>query len=173
VTRTLAVVLTLIGCQAKPDPGPAATGSAAPAREPASASASAAPPAAAKTWYEGAWQGAYKAELFRIETAAGGIKAWKEDDGAKASGEGKLSIEASADGTVSGSASGPLGEHVVSGKVDGDRLALSLIPKEPSGFRGVILAQQADGGMQGMLNASTGDSLAARKASVTLARVAK
>lgn len=172
MTRGLViVVLALCGCQAKPEPAPAASGSAAPASAPAPASA--VPPAAAKAWYEGAWQGAYKAELFRIETAAGGIKAWKEDDGAKASGEGKLSLEASADGTVSGSASGPLGEHVVSGKVDGDRLALSLIPKEPSGFRGIILAQQAEGGMQGTLNASTGDSLAARKASVTLARVSK
>ncbi len=134
------------------------------------AATSAAP---AKAWYEGAWQGTYKAELLRLQTAAGGVKQWKDDDGSKASGEGKLSIEAAADGTVTGSASGPLGEHSVAGRVEGDRVALSLIPAEAEGFRGVIVASQQEGGIKGTLNVATGDSLTARQASVTLARAGK
>jgi hypothetical protein len=164
--------LLLIACKGSP-----ATDQAAPAASagpPASGSASAAASAApAKAWYEGAWQGTYKAELLRLETAAGGVKQWKEDDGSKSSGEGKLSIQAAPDGTVSGSASGPLGEHTVAGKVEGDRVALSLIPAQAEGFRGVILASQQGDGIQGSLNVATGDSLTARKASVTLARAGK
>lgn len=167
--RSVLLLLLALGCKGSPEQAPAAGSAAAPS----SAAAPRASAAPAKPWYEGAWQGTYKAELLRIETAAGGVKQWKEDDGSKASGEGKLSLEATSDGTVSGSATGPLGEHSVSGKVDGDRVALSLTPAQADGFRGVILASQADGGIQGTLNASTGDSLQARRATVTLSRAAQ
>lgn len=165
------LALLFVACKGSPssEQAPAAAGP----RSPAASAASAASAAPAKAWYEGAWQGTYKAELLRLQTAAGGVKQWKDDDGAKASGEGKLSLEAAPDGTVTGSASGPLGEHSVAGKVDGDRLALSLIPADAEGFRGVILATQQDGGIKGTLNAATGDSLTARQASVTLARAGK
>jgi hypothetical protein len=168
--RSVFLLVLVLGCKGSPEQAPAAGSAAAPSAA-AAPKASAAAPALA--WYEGAWQGTYKAELLRIETAAGGVKQWKEDDGSKASGEGKLSLEATSDGTVTGSATGPLGEHSVSGKVDGDRVALSLTPTQADGFRGLILASQADGGMQGTLNASTGDSLQARRATVTLARAAR
>jgi hypothetical protein len=164
--------LLLVACKGTPSADQAATAGSASAA--ASSSAIAAGSAApAKPWYEGAWQGTYKAELLRLETAAGGVKKWKDDDGSTASGEGKLSLQAAADGTVSGSASGPLGEHTVAGKVEGDRVALSLIPAQAEGFRGVILASQQGDGIQGTLNVATGDSLTARKASVTLARASK
>ena len=133
-------------------------------------SASAAPAAA---WYEGSWQGTYKAELHRIETAAGGVKEWKKDDGAQSSGEGKVSLEAKADGTVSGQASGALGEQSVSGRIEGERVALKLTPADANGFQGVILASQAPEGIKGTLSASTGDSLMVRKAEVTLSRAGK
>ena len=169
--RLALLPLLFVACQGAPAPDPAATGSASPTTSTlTSAVASAAP---AKAWYEGAWQGSYKAELLRLQTAAGGVKQWKDDDGSKASGEGKLSLEATADGTVTGSASGPLGEQRVAGRVEGDRVSLSLIPTEAEGFRGVILASQQEGGMKGTLNVATGDSLTARQASVTLARVGK
>ena len=136
----------------------------------AAPSASAAPPAA---WYSGSWQGTYKAELHRVELPAGGIKEWKKDDGAQSSGEGKLSLEAKPDGTVSGQASGALGEQIVSGRIEGDRVALKLTPATPEGFQGVILASQAAEGITGSLSVSTGDSLVVRKASVTLAKAGK
>lgn len=153
------------GKQQQPGASVAASGAAS-----AAPSASAAAPAA---WYAGSWQGSYKAELQRVELPAGGIKEWKKDDGAQASGDGKLTLEVGPEGEVTGKASGPLGEQVVSGRVEGDRLALTLTPSEPNGFQGVILAAQAPEGIKGALNASTGDSLVVRKATVALAKAPK
>ncbi len=137
-----------------------------------SASAAPAPPPAPKAWFEGSWQGAYQAELHRIELPVGGVKEWKKDDGSAASGAGTLSLSATADGDVTGSAKGPLGEQRVSGRVEGDTLALSLIPSADDGFRGTILAAKAPEGIKGTLQASSGDSLTVRKASVTLSKAA-
>jgi hypothetical protein len=44
---------------------------------------------------------------------------------------------------------------------------------QPDGFHGVILASQTPEGMSGTLSASTGDSLRARQAKVTLTRAGK
>jgi hypothetical protein len=143
---------------------------AAKASTPAIASAPASSAAAAKAWFQGNWQGSYQAELFRIELPVGGVKEWKKDDGAQGSGAGKLSLVAGPDGNVTGTATGPLGEQSVTGHIDGDRAALSLLPKDAGGFQGVILASQAPEGMNGKLSASTGDSLSVRQASVVLTR---
>jgi hypothetical protein len=167
--RAVPLLLFIVACKGSPE-------SAAPAASGAAAQSAAAAPVAsapAKASYEGAWQGTYKAELLRIETTAGAVKQWKDDDGSKASGDGKLSFVAASDGTVTGSASGPLGQHTISGKIEGDRVALSLIPAEADGFRGVILASQSGDAIQGTLSAATGDALQARRGTVTLARAAK
>jgi hypothetical protein len=166
----LAGLLLATACQQAPKGDPAATGSAAANTAAPAPSASAAP---AKAWFEGAWQGAFQAELLRIELPAGGVKEWKNDDGKKASGEGKLSLEAKPDGSVSGTATGALGDLTVAGQVDGDRAALALTSAQPEGFHGVILATQTPEGMKGTLNASSGDSLQVRQAAVTLSRAAK
>lgn len=164
--RAALLLLLVTACQKAPTPAPAASSSAA-------ASASAAAPAAApaKAWFEGAWQGAFQAELFRVETV-GGVKAWKDDDGKLASGEGKLTLQAAADGSVSGSASGALGTLAIAGRVEGDRAALTFTSAEPNGFHGVIMASQTPEGMKGTLSASSADSLQVRQASVTLTRAA-
>ena len=167
--RIAFLLLLTAACQqsAKTDPpgAPATTASVA-----AAPSASAAPP---KAWFDGSWQGAFQAELFRIELPAGGVKEWKQDDGKKSSGEGKLSLQAGPDATVTGSASGALGELAVAGHVDGDRMTLTLTPSQNDGFHGVILATQTPEGMKGTLSASTADSLQVRQGSVTLTRAGK
>ncbi len=169
--RTASLFLLAVACQQAPNPDPAATTSGKLASSAAPvASAAPAPP---KAWFEGAWQGSFQAELFRIELAVGGVKEWKKDDGSQASGQGKLSLQAAADGSVTGTATGALGELAVSGRVDGDRAALTLSSATPDGFHGVILAAQSPDGMKGTLNASSGNSLQVRQASVTLARAAK
>lgn len=161
----------LVACQG--------SGKAQNGDQPAAASASVTPSAAPSAapppsvWYAGSWQGSYKAELHRVELPAGGIKEWKKDDGAQASGDGKLSLEVAANGDVTGKASGPLGEQVVAGRVEGERVALTLTPAEANGFQGMILATQAPEGIKGALSASTGDSVVVRKATVVLAKVAK
>jgi hypothetical protein len=102
----------------------------------------------------------------------GGVKEWKQDDGKQASGEGKLSLQAAADGSVTGTATGALGNLAVAGRVDGDRAALTLTSADAGGFHGVILASQTPAGMTGTLNASSADSLQVRRANVTLTRAA-
>ncbi|HEY6081090.1 MAG TPA: hypothetical protein VIW29_19880 [Polyangiaceae bacterium] len=163
--------LGLVACQGAPKSQPAelASASASAATAPASASAAAAP----MPWFSGRWQGSYDAELHRIETAAGGVKEWKQDDGKQAAGPGTLSLEAKPDGSVSGSASGPLGEQNLLGHIEGDRVALTLTSSAENGFRGVIVAAQVGSDIKGVLSASTGDSLSVRRASVTLSKVAR
>lgn len=162
----LLLPLLLAACQnSKTEAVPAASASVA-----AAPPASAVPAAPPKAWFEGAWQGTFTAELFRVETAAGGLKEWKQDDGKKASGEGKLSLDVSPDGSVTGSASGALGELPVTGRVEGDRAALKLDAPAADGFHGVILATQTPEGMKGTLSASSGDSLQVRQAAVSLSR---
>lgn len=121
-------------------------------------------------WFEGAWQGRFQAELLRIETAAGGVKEWKLDDGKPASGPGRIELAVTADGTVSGSASGALGELAVTGQVEADRVALTLASALPDGFHGFALASQSPEGMQGTLNASSADSLQVRQAKLSFTR---
>jgi hypothetical protein len=168
--RIAPLLLLASACQQAPKTDAVAASSAA-------ASASAAPVASAavpsKAWFEGNWQGAFQAELFRIELPVGGVKEWKQDDGKQASGEGKLSLDAAPDGSVNGTVTGALGELAVAGHVDGDRAALTLTSAKPDGFHGVILASQTPEGMKGTLSASSADSLQVRKASVTLTRAAK
>lgn len=167
--KPLLALLLLAACQGSgKEQAPAAASTAAAVS--AAPSASAAPPA---PWYSGSWQGTYQAELHRVELPMGGIKEWKKDDGAQASGEGKLSFEVSEAGDVSGKASGPLGEQVVTGRVEGERVALTLSPVETNGFQGVILAAQAPEGIKGSLNASTGDSVVVRKAAVVITKAGK
>jgi hypothetical protein len=164
-------LLLLAACQNTKTETTTATASASAAVATApSGSAAASAPVATKPWFEGAWQGGFTAELFRVETAAGGVKEWKQDDGKKAAGEGKLALEVAADGSVTGSASGALGELTVTGRVDGDRAALTLASAEGDGFHGSILATQTPDGMKGTLSASSGDSLQVRQAAVTLSR---
>jgi hypothetical protein len=167
----LAFAFALLGCQGAPQAQPterAAASSSAAA--PASAAASAAP--APSAWFLGRWQGSYQAELRRIETSAGGVKEWKKDEGTHASGPGQLSLEAKPDGSVTGSASGALGEQTVTGHIEGDRVALTLTSSEPNGFRGTIIGAQEGVGIRGTLSASSGDSLSVRQAAVTLQRAA-
>jgi hypothetical protein len=164
----LSLPSALGACQQAPKSEPAPAASTKTALAPAPA-----PAAPAKAWFEGAWQGAFVAELQRIELPVGNVKEWKLDDGKLASGDGKLALRVSSDGVVSGSASGALGDLAVTGRVEGDRAALSLFSARPEGFHGVVLAMQSGDGMKGTLSASSADSLQVRKAEVTLTRATK
>ena len=160
-------LLSVVGaCQQTPKSEPAPVAS--------SAAASSAPaPAPAKPWFAGSWQGLFVAQLFRLEMPVGGVKEWKLDDGKRSTGEGALSLEVSEEGVVTGTARGALGDLAVTGRVEGDRAALSLASPQPDGFHGVVLATQTPDGMKGTLSASSGDSLLVRKAEVTLTRAGK
>ena len=167
-----ALLLLLAACQnSKSEAGAASSPSATTvAGVPSNAPSASATPAASNAWFVGAWQGTFHAELFRVETAAGGIKEWQRDDGKKASGDGTLSLQVAPDGTISGNAGGALGELTVSGRAEADRAAIRLASDQTEGFHGVILATQTPEGMKGTLFASSGDSLQVRQAPVSLSR---
>jgi hypothetical protein len=168
--RLASLVLMAAACQNAPRSEAVPSASAAPAAPPSTVP-SAAP--VEKPWFEGAWQGSFTAELFRVELPAGGVKEWKTDDGKQASGAGQLSLDVSPEGTAHGSASGALGELTVSGRFEGERAALALAPVTPGGFQGVLLAEKSSDGLKGTLRASSGDSLQVRRADVTLSRASK
>jgi hypothetical protein len=162
----LLLLLALAACK-KSEP-PQGASSAAVAAAPASAAPSAA--TAPKAWYEGRWSGTYEAALERIELEVGGVRAWKDDDGQRASGKGTLTVAVNPEGIATGEAEGPLGAQVVHGIADDGGLRLTLSPKggEAEGFRGTMVLAKAPDHVAGSLNASSGDSLTVRKAKVEL-----
>lgn len=169
--RLAPLVLIAAACQNAPrSEGVPSAASAPPTAVPSTPPSA---PPAQKPWFEGAWQGSFSAELFRVELPAGGVKEWKTDDGKQASGAGQLSLEVSPDGTAHGSAGGALGELTVSGRFEGERAALALAPVTPGGFQGVLVAEKSGEGLKGTLRASSGDSLQVRRADVTLTRASK
>lgn len=143
-----------------------------------SAMASAAPSQKApeKPWFVGEWHAPLQVERYQIEQTKqeGKIKAWAEDSGDKATGKGELILTIDESGSVTGKATGPLGELQASGTLDGEALRVRLQPTAtldpPELFSGVLLAQKENGGFSGDLKASSGDSLTVRKASVKLAK---
>ena len=72
------------------------------------------------------------------------------------------------DGNVDGSSEGALGASHVSGKVEDDALRVLLAPDDPSGLRGVLVATRDGDGFKGSIQASSGDSLRVRSATVEL-----
>lgn len=162
----LFVALLLLGCK-NDAAAPAPAASQVPA---ASAAASVAAPQL--PWYQGSWTGTYAAERLVIELPIGAVRDWSKDDGSRASGAGELKLTVTADGLVSGSATGPLGKHAVRGSVLQDSLRLEFLPEEatPDAFRGTGLTERAGDTLKGELKASSGDSLTVRKASLTLTK---
>jgi hypothetical protein len=95
---------------------------------------------------------------------------WKTDDGREGVGHGKLELTASADGSVVGTATGPLGDEEVRGTADGDALTARLLPKPPGLYGGTLVLQRKDDGWTGTLSASRSDGRVARTGAVTLSR---
>ncbi len=154
-------------------------GGSRPIASAASATVPSAPPVPQPPPYVGEFQGTYDAKLFRIEMTAaeGAVKEWEEDDGAALRGQGSLVLNITEDRKVTGTSQGPLGELRASGILDGELLRVSLVPVTPRApneavsatFLGTLVGE----GVKGTLRASSGDSLKARTAEVTLARNSK
>ena len=132
------------------------------------ASAAAPPSAKEKPWFSGAFSGHYAAERQEVDVKVGGVREWRKDDGKLASGPGSLSLRIDDDGLVDGTTEGPLGASHVSGKVEEDTLRVQLSPDTATGLHGVLIAKRAGTGFKGSLEASTGDSLQVRRATVEL-----
>jgi hypothetical protein len=155
----------LIGCKGH-------ASDAAPAPSPSSASVAPASSAAAapkaKPWFIGDFAGEYEAKQLPVDVKVGAVREWKSDDGKLSSGPGKLSLQIADDGLVDGTTEGALGASHLSGKVEEDTLRAELSPNDETGLRGVLVANRDGDGFKGSIQASTGDSLRVRQATVEL-----
>jgi hypothetical protein len=112
--------------------------------------------------------------VHRIELPpkAGGLPEWAaasaEPPGRD--GQGTLTVTVNADGTVTGSATGSLGDQDVRGIFDGDSFTARLIPKAASAtaYSGTLVARRTEARAEGTLSASTGDGRTVRAGKVTL-----
>ena len=163
----LAVLGASVSCK-KDEPKPSAT-KAGPATAPK-------PPEKKLPWYAGDWSGTYKAEVFRLEMTAaeGAVKDWEKDDGSALAGEGSLKLSIAEDRSVSGEATGALGDLVAAGEIDEETLRVRLSPKSPATAeqvgRATLIAKRKGEQLEGKVRTSTGDALKVRVAQVTLTK---
>jgi hypothetical protein len=169
----LASGLLLTGCKDKAKgAAPAAVTSVAASAAAAPSGAVAAPEESAP-WFVGTWSGTYQSRhhLIQMDRKDGAVRAWAEDKGQTGSGTGKLTLRIDDSRAVRGGGTGPLGELVASGELDGEVLRVRLIPKDPaaeSSFAGFLIAKRVTSGFEGSIQASTGDGATVRDAPVRL-----
>jgi len=161
-------LLSGVGCKSpasEPAPSASATASAVASAEPAVKPV-------VKPWFSGGFSGEYLAKVAAVEVKAGAIKEWTKDDGKLASGPGKLSLQIDDAGKVDGTSEGALGASQVTGKVEDDTLRIQLSPADDAGLHGVLVATRSGDGFKGAIEASSGDSLRVRTASIELKKLA-
>lgn len=149
-------------------PASSATGAAIASAPSASAAAVVPPAPPAPT----AWTGHYDAKVGEVNPPASAReKAWTTDPGTAAIGKGTIELAVVEKGVVHGSASGPLGDLVVSGELDGEELRANLAPKEPNGEQAMfgVLSLAKDGEkLHGTLRTSDREAKIVREATVEL-----
>jgi hypothetical protein len=144
----------------------------APAIEPAASAAPPAPPTGSAAG--GSWSGSYDSVAHRLELPPklGGLPVWKIDDGKRGAGHGKIMITVQADGTVSGTATGPLGDEAVRGAIEGGAFSARLVPSSTDlpGYSGTLVGHRDGDHLTGTLAAASSDGVVAREGTLTLAR---
>jgi hypothetical protein len=122
----------------------------------------------------GNWVGDYSLTTHAIvmKPEEGAVAEWSRDDTKALTGKGRISVTIAPDGTVSGVASGALGTQRVLGMVDGDQLRLQLLPDGTAAAsslaQGTWVGKLSNGTYSGQLQASSGDSLKARRGPLEL-----
>lgn len=177
---TVALALASAACKKSDSDGPAPQGSAstAPAAPSSSASAAAAAspseagaPSAKAAGTASSFTGKYTTEAVTAIAVPEGTK-WKGEEGTEGTGEGTLTLEAAADGRVTGTVEGPLGPALVEGLLEGDSLTASFRRKDPAdnGFYGTILGKVAGDKVEGSVAASRGNAGLVRTGKLTLSK---
>jgi hypothetical protein len=97
---------------------------------------------------------------------------WAADDGARSTGAASASIAVDAEGRLTGTLTGALGECDISGQTDGEVIRASLVSRggEPGAMAGTLVASLVDGELRGELRASSADARLVRFAAVVLRR---
>lgn len=170
IFSTGAALFGALGCKS-PAGDTATSASAAPAAAASSAPTPAATPKL-KPWFSGGFSGEYQAKVAAVDVKVGALKEWSKDDGKQASGAGKLNLQIDDTGLVDGTSEGALGPSHVSGRVEDDTLRVQLSPSDDAGLHGVLVATREGDGFKGSIEASSGDSLRVRTASIELKKLA-
>lgn len=176
---TVALALASVACKKSDPEGPAPQGSASTAPAAPSSSASSATataseagaPSAKAPGTASSFSGKYTTEAVTAIAVPEGTK-WKGEDGTEGTGEGTLTLEAAADGRVTGTVEGPLGPALVEGLLEGDSLTASFRRKDPAdnGFYGTILGKVAGDKVEGSVAASRGNAGLVRTGKLTLSK---
>lgn len=174
---TVALALASFACKKSDPEGPAPQGSASTAPAAPSSSASSATaseagaPSAKAPGTASSFSGKYTTEAVTAIAVPEGTK-WKGEDGTEGTGEGTLTLEAAADGRVTGTVEGPLGPALVEGLLEGDSLTASFRRKDPAdnGFYGTILGKVAGDKVEGSVAASRGNAGLVRTGKLTLSK---
>lgn len=150
--------------------GPAA----APSGSGASPGASASAAVEATSPLAGTWSGDYVAQKATIELAPKVTdKAWKDDDGKKASGKGTVTLTVAPDGTLTGQSKGALGNLTLSGQIDGDFVRATIAPDEPThplAMTGVLVGKLEGDALKGRIRVAGPDATIVREAPIELKR---
>ncbi len=159
------------------------TGSGAPAATTGGAAATAGPSTSAPSItssakpaspYAGSWRGSYQAKPGSV-TIPKGVRypSWQQDDGKANVGKGNITLQVGPDGSLSGDASGALGDQKVSGRLDDEGLsaALSAAPEAgQDGLSGVLNGSLNEGEIAATMRVSNGTGELVREAQVSLTR---
>jgi hypothetical protein len=108
-----------------------------------------------------------------LSSKVGGLPEWAgAGNPANATGHGTLKLTAAADGTVTGTAEGSLGDQEVRGAFEGDAFTARLVPKtgDATAYAGTLTAHREASQAVGVLVASTGNGHDARAGTVTLSK---
>jgi hypothetical protein len=105
-----------------------------------------------------------------MSPAEGAVADWKNDDGGRHSGAGKLEVALDEAGFAKANATGPLGKLYGSGKLEGAVLTVHLMPEVRSeqAFSGVLALERKGERLEGTLQASGENSKTLRHAAVVL-----
>jgi hypothetical protein len=152
----------------------ASAGSTAPTTAPPRAPSSATPSEPSESSRAGSYRGDYEARRGTVTLEPGVVEpSWKLDRGQSFSGKGTIELEVDAAGRARGRLVGPLGELTARGEVDGDVIAMELVPAvddAPPAFRGTLQASFEAGRLRGELRVVSGDGRVVRAASIEAAR---
>jgi len=168
LSAALAVVPACHGKEARRELETTAPSAAPAVRPPPPVTPTATPPQ--DGWYVGTWTGSYQSVPHRIELppAQGGLPEWKVE-GKTGTGPGTLTLVASADGTVTGHAEGPLGKQEVRGAFEEGVLSARLVSAgASSGYSGTLVARRDGDRVVGTFEAGSTDGHEARTGTITL-----
>jgi hypothetical protein len=122
------------------------------------------------------WEGSYESAAGSLYVVDGGdwaVVRWRGDDASVGLGHGEVSLSReSGTGRIHGTASGPIGDVVVLGSVEGEAFTASILRKDPSdgGLTGTAVGRVSHDQIVGTMRLSFADARVIREARFTLAR---